>query len=109
MLGSVKLGLAAAALGVFAIAPVVTPAFAFTFENIGGDASGGSRYSGQDSSTNTLGSGGTRLFGPGGPTVQFGAQQGAPSPFIRTPGAGFAPLQSQTPPDPYNLANPNRY
>ena len=103
MLGSVKLGLVAV-LAVFAI----TPASAFTFESIGGDASGGSRYSDPDSSTNTLGSG-TRLFGPGGPTMQFGAQQGTPSPYIRGPGAAFGSTPSQAPPDPYNLGNPNRY
>jgi hypothetical protein len=108
MLRSVKLGLGLAALIVFAIARAATPASAFTFESIGGDASGGSRYSDPGSSTNTLGSG-TQLFGPGGPTMQFGVQQGTPSPYVRTPGAAFGSTPSQVPPDPYNLGNLNRY
>jgi ABC-type transporter Mla subunit MlaD len=105
---SVKLGLGTAAIATAAISLAGSPAQAFTFETIGGDASGGSRYSDQGSSTNTLAPG-THLFGLGGPTVQFGAQQGAQSPFMRTPGAAFGSAPSQPPPDPYNLANPNRY
>ena len=107
MLRSVKLGFGAAALAIAAISLAGSAASAFTLETIGGDSTGGSRYSDQSNSTSTLGTAG-RLFGSGGPMVQFGVQQGPQSPFSRTPGAAFGPSQ-QTPPDPYNLANPNRY
>jgi len=107
MLRSIKLGFGAAILAAAAISFAASSAKAFTFETIGGDASGGSRYSDPGSSISNPGPG-TRLFGPGGPTVQFGAQSGAQSPFARTPGAAFGSSPSQRPPDPYNLADPNR-
>jgi len=80
-------------------------AWAFSLETIGGDGSGGSRFSDQDTLTNSQG---VRPFGSGGPTMQFGVQPGVQSPLIHGPAAGFG-SSSQQPPEPYNLNNPSRY
>jgi hypothetical protein len=82
-------------------------AMAFTLETIGGDGSGGSRFSGPDTLTNSQG---VRPFGSGGPTMQFGVQSGVQSPFSHGPASGFgSSLSSQPPPQPYNLNDPSRY
>ena len=104
--GSAQLGLGVAALGILAVAFGTSPAHAFSTETLNGDPSGGSRYYDPDGSPK-----GMQLFGPGGPTLQFGAGSGGVqtpySPF--RPGANFGSAPSQPTPDPYNLNNPNHY
>jgi hypothetical protein len=103
-----QLGFAAAlAMGALSLAQ---SAQAFTMETIGGNSDGSSRFADPDDQVKNFGQGsGMHLFGPGGPTMQFGAQQGGLSPFgFRGPMTpGFA--SPQAPPDPYNLNNPSRY
>jgi hypothetical protein len=100
----------AAALAMGALSLAGSSAHAFTMETIGGSSDGSSRFADPDDQVKNFGQGpGAHLFGPGGPTMQFGAQQGGLSPFgprgPMTP--GFA--SPQAPPDPYNLNNPNRF
>ena len=104
MLGLTPLRLAAGAMAVAIVSLAAPSARAFTLETIGGDASGGSRFS--DDQTNGQG---VRPFGSGGPTLQFGMQPGVQSPFVHGPAAGFNSSASQPPPQPYNLNDPNRY
>jgi hypothetical protein len=104
MLRLTPLGLAAGAIVVGVVSLAAPAAWAFTLETIGGDASGGSRYLDQQNSNQ-----GVRPFGSGGPTLQFGAQQGVQSPFAHGPAAGFGSSASQPPPQPYNLNDPSRY
>jgi hypothetical protein len=97
-----QLPFAALALGIAAVALTDAPARAFTQENLSANQNGGSRFADPDDQVKNFGHGGTQLFGPNGPTVQFGAQQGpgqySPfSPFNRFQGNGF----NSPPPDPY--------
>jgi hypothetical protein len=107
-LRSAQLGFVAAALAIGALWLAGSSARAFTMETLGGNSDGSSRFADPDDQVKNFGSG-TQPFGPGGPTMQFGVQQGGPSPLLRGPmmQPGFA--SPQTPPDPYNLNNPNRY
>jgi hypothetical protein len=104
--GFVQRALGAAAVALAAVALGAAPARAFTTETINGDANGSARFSDPNG-------GGTQLFGPGGPTLHFGAGPGQTvtpfSPYSHMPGAGFGAAPSQPTPDPYNLNNPNRY
>ncbi len=104
MLRLTPLRMAAGAVVVAIVSLAAPSAWAFSLETIGGDASGGSRYM-SDQSINQ----GVRPFGLGGPTLQFGAQQGVQSPFVHGPAAGFGSSASQPPPQPYNLNDPTRY
>jgi hypothetical protein len=102
---SAQLRIAAAALAIVGASFAASSASAFTIESLGsGSADGSSRFSDPDNNLNPAP--GVRLFGPGGPTMQFGAQPGGPLPYRVSPGFGSS---SQPPPDPYNLNNPNRY
>ena len=98
--------LAAGAMVVAMVSLAAPSAWAFSLETVGGDASGGSRYNMDGSSSSQ----GMQPFGQGGPTLKFGAQQqgGMPSPFFHGPASGFGSSASQPPPQPYNLNNPNR-
>ena len=98
-----QLRFAALALGIAAVALAGPPARAFTQENLNTNQNGASRFGDPDDQVKNFGQGGTQLFGPNGPTVQFGAQQGqgpySPySPFNRFQGNGF----NNPPPDPYS-------
>ena len=107
MLRLTPLRLAAGALAVAMVSLMASSAGAFTLETIGGDGSGGSRFSDPDTLTNNQG---VRPFGPGGPAMQFGVQSGVQSPFSHGPASGFgSSLSSQPPPQPYNLNDPSRY
>jgi hypothetical protein len=103
MLLRLMLGLAAGVMAVAIMSLAAPSARAFSLETIGGDASGSSRFS--DPQTNNQGA---RPFGQGGPTLQFGVQQGTQSPFSHGPASGFGSSASQPPPQPYNLNNLNR-
>jgi hypothetical protein len=93
---------AALALGIAAIALTAPPARAFTQENLSA-SQGGSTFADPDDRVKNFGQGGTQLFGPNGPTVQFGAQQGpgySPySQFNRFQGNGY----NNPPPNPYAM------
>jgi len=106
--GFTQLGLAAASFVIVAVAFGASPARAFSTETVNGDPTGNSRFTDSNG-----GSGGTQLFGPGGPTLHFGAGPGQTmtpfSPYSHMPGAAFGSAPSQPTPDPYNLNNPNRY
>jgi hypothetical protein len=104
MLRLTPLGLAAGAMVVALVSLAAPSAWAFSLETIGGDAGGGSRYNMDNQSSSQ----GVRPFGQGGPTMQFGAQQGMQSPFSHGPATGFGSSASQPPPQPYNLNSPNR-
>jgi hypothetical protein len=104
MLRLTPLRLAAGAMAAAMVSLSAPSAWAFSFETIGGDASGSSRFSNEQS-----GNQGVRPFGQGGPTMQFGVQQGVQSPFTHGPAAGFGSSASQPPPQPYNLNDPSRY
>jgi hypothetical protein len=98
-----QLRLAAAALAIAAMSLSVSSASAFTIETLGGGSNGSSRFADPDNQNN-----GAQLFGPGGPTMQFGAQPNTLSPFTHVPGlpgSGFVPVQPA--PRPYDLNNPN--
>jgi hypothetical protein len=73
----------------------VPAAQAFTMENL---SSGGNttRFAEPDGPANNFGRG-AQPFGPGGPTVQFGARQGQLTPFGHSPSSGY----NSTPPEPY--------
>ncbi len=98
--------LAAGALAIAMISLTAWSAGAFTLETIGGDSSGGSRFSGPDTLTNNQG---MHPFGSGGPAMQFGVQSGVQSPFMHGPAAGFGSSSQMPPPQPYNLNDPSRY
>jgi hypothetical protein len=102
------LRLAAGAVAAAIVSLMASSAGAFSLETIGGDGSGGSRFSGPDTLTNSQG---VRPFGSGGPTMQFGVQPGVQSPFSHGPASAFgsSSLSSQPPPQPYNLNDPSRY
>jgi hypothetical protein len=106
MLRLTPLRLAAGALAVAMVSLMVSSAGAFSLETIGGDGSGGSRFSGPDTLTNNQG---VHPFGPGGPALQFGVQSGVQSPLIRGPASSFGSSPSLPPPEPYNLNSPSRY
>jgi len=106
MLRLTPLRSAAGALAVAMASLTAQSAGAFTLETIGGDGSGGSRFSDSDTLTNNQG---VRPFGPGGPAMQFGVQSGVQSPFVHGPAASFGSSPSLPPPEPYNLNNPSRY
>jgi hypothetical protein len=88
------------ALALLALATVslaAASAWAFSQQNLGGGGDGNSTFADPDERVNNFGKG-THLFGPNGPTVQFGAQQGQPTPFNRFQSNGY----NSTPPDPYS-------
>lgn len=97
-LRSTHLGLAAFAVAIAALALADSPARAFTFETIGPNGNGGQQFADPDDQVKNFGGGGTQPFGPGGPTVHFGAQQGPfGGSFNRFQGGGA----NSVPPDPY--------
>jgi hypothetical protein len=103
MLRLTQLPFAALALGIVAVALTGPPAWAFTQENLSA-SQGGSRFTDPDDQVKNFGQGGTQLFGPNGPTVQFGAQQGPSqysplSPLNRFQGNGY----NNPPPNPYAM------
>jgi hypothetical protein len=107
-LRSTQLHFAALALAIAAISLAAPAARAFTQENFNASVGGNSRFADPDDQVKNFGQG-AQPFGPGGPTVQFGAQQGQPfspfSPFNRYQGGNnYGP-----PPDPYSrpLGNGN--
>jgi len=71
---------AVAALAVAAASFTASPAGAFTIETLGNGNSDGSTFSDPDGQVQNFGQG-MQLLGPGGPTMQFGVQQGMQSPF----------------------------
>jgi hypothetical protein len=96
-----------AVIALFAVAVVsltTASARAFSQENLstGGNAT---RFADPDERVKNFGQG-SQPFGPNGPMVQFGAQQGQLTPFGRFQGNGF---NSPPPPDPYSrpLGNGN--
>ena len=97
-----------ATLPLFAVAAVsltATSAWAFTQENLSTTGVGSSTFADPDNPARNFGRG-ARPFGPNGPVVQFGAQQGPLTPFGRFQGSGF---NNAPPPDPYSrpLGNGN--
>lgn len=94
-----QLHFAALATALAAVSLTGASARAFTMENLSTNSDGNSRFADPDAQVTTPGRGGMQLFGPGGPTVQFGGGQGAP--IGHYPGAGFA-APSSPPPDPYS-------
>jgi len=98
-LRTTHLGLAAVALAIAAFPLSGSQAGAFTFETVGPNGNGGQQFADPDDQVKNFGSGGTQPFGPGGPTVHFGAQQGPlfGGPFGRFQGSS----PNDIPPDPY--------
>jgi hypothetical protein len=91
----------AAAVVAMATIPLVAPARAFTIENQGAtNPDGSARFADPDDQVRNFGNG-AQPFGPSGPTLQFGAQQGGPffSPF--RPFSGYQGGANAIPPDPY--------
>ncbi len=97
-LGLTHLRFAAVALAIATVPLAGAPAWAFTIENQGATNSDGSpKFADPDDQVNNFGTGGAQPFGPGGPTVQFGAQQ---RPFFG-PFNGYQGGANAIPPDPY--------
>jgi hypothetical protein len=97
-----------ATLALFAVAAVsltAVPARAFTQQNLSAGGGGSSTFADPDDQVKKFGRG-AQPFGPNGPVVQFGAQQGPLTPFGRFQGSGF---NNAPPPDPYSrpLGNGN--
>jgi hypothetical protein len=97
-----------ATLALFAVAAVsltAASAWAFTQENLSTTGVGSSTFADPDNPVRNFGRG-AQPFGPNGPVVQFGAQQGPLTPFGRFQGSGF---NNAPPPDPYSrpLGNGN--
>jgi hypothetical protein len=101
MLRSTQLHFAAVILAIAAVSMTAPAARAFTQENLNASGNGSSTFADPDDQVKNFGGQGTQLFGPGGPVVQFGAQQGQPySPF--SPFSGFqGGMNSGPPPEPY--------
>ncbi len=88
-----------------AVSLTATTARAFTQENLNVGGTGNSAFADPDNQVRNFGRG-AQPFGPNGPSVQFGAQQGPLTPFGHFHGSGF---NSAPPPDPYSrpLGNGN--
>jgi len=108
MLRLTQLHFAAVVLAIAVVSVTAPAARAFTQENLSVSGNGNSRFADPDDQVKNFGQG-AQPFGPGGPVVQFGAQQGQPyspfSPFNHFQGG----LNSGPPPDPYSrpLGNGN--
>ena len=97
-----------AAIVLFAVAAVsltAVSAKAFSQENLNISGAGNSRFADPDDQVRNFGRG-AQPFGPSGPVVQFGAQQGPLTSFGRLQGGGF---NNAPAPDPYSrpLGNGN--
>jgi hypothetical protein len=102
-----QLHFAAVALAIAAISLTAPTARAFTQENLNASPDGNSRFADPDDQVKNFGQG-SRPFGPGGPSLQFGVQQGGTmSPFGRFQGNSLN--NNYPPPDPYSrpLGNGN--
>ena len=93
-----QLYFAAAALAIAAVTVSGPAAHAFSQENLNVSGDGNSRFADPDDRVKNFGQG-AHMFGPNGPTVQFGAQQGTYSPFNRF--NGYNGMNSGPPPEPY--------
>ena len=83
-------------------------AWAFSQENFQPSGAGNSTFADPDDQFTNSGQG-AHPFGPNGPVVQFGVQQGPLTSFGHFPGNGFSAPPADPLPDPYSrpLGNGN--
>jgi hypothetical protein len=109
MLRMMQLRFAAGALiTAAAVALAAGSAWAFSQENLQPSGNGNATFADPDDQFTNSGQG-AHLFGPNGPVVQFGVQQGPLSPFGGLQGNGYNTSSPDAPPDPYSrpLGNGN--
>jgi len=102
MLRSTQLHFAAIVLAIAAVSMTAPAARAFTQENLNVNGNGNSRFADPDDQVKNFGQG-AQPFGPDGPVVQFGTQQGQPySPFSSSRGFQGG-MNNGPPPQPYAM------
>ncbi len=109
MLRLTQLRFAAVALiAATAVSLTAASAWAFSQENLGAGGAGNSTFADPDDQF-TNSAQGAHPFGPSGPVVQFGVQQGPLTPFGRFQGDGYNASPQDSLPDRYSrpLGNGN--